>query len=197
VLAPIPLAAGQDGAAVVLEAQSDEASLHPELGEKVNIAGKELVWQASHALDYALDLTKHMGSQQTTRCAAYAVCYIDAAAELADLRMKVGSDDQSKVFLNGKEVYRSDKPRGCRQDDDTVPNITLHQGTNVLVFKIVNEEYFWEERLAVMLRQASLAITVALAFVGDAKPAEDGFVSLFDGKTLAGWTGACPILADH
>ena len=38
---------------------------------------------------------------------AYAVCYIRSEAEQRGLRMLVGSDDEAKVYLNGKQVHEA------------------------------------------------------------------------------------------
>jgi hypothetical protein len=74
---------------------------------------------------------------------AYAVCYLRSKNLLEGLQMLVGSDDESKVYLNGKEIYKSVETRICVPDQDKVPGITLNAGLNVLVFKVVNEEGGW------------------------------------------------------
>jgi hypothetical protein len=50
--------------------------------------------------------------------------------------VRAGSDDQAKLYVNGKEVYRQPKARGLELDQDA---ITLRKGSNVLVFKVVNQ----------------------------------------------------------
>ena len=75
---------------------------------------------------------------------AYAVCYLRSEAEQRGLQMLVGSDDEAKVYLNGKQVYRSPVPRGFVADQDTVPDLALNAGLNVLVFKVVNEASDWK-----------------------------------------------------
>jgi hypothetical protein len=55
--------------------------------------------------------------------------------------MRVGSQDQSKVYLNGAEIYRYENPRKYVPDQDVVTNgVALKKGSNVLVFKVVTEE---------------------------------------------------------
>src|SRR5262249_22936123 len=76
-------------------------------------------------------------------CLAYAVCYIESQTPQTGLTMRVGSDDQSKVYLNGKEVYRYEQPRAFEPDEDEVKGLELNAGLNVLVFKIVNETQDW------------------------------------------------------
>jgi chloramphenicol 3-O-phosphotransferase len=58
--------------------------------------------------------------------------------------MLVGSDDQAKVYLNGSQVYKSSLARAFSADQDVVQDITLNAGLNVLVFKVVNEDFDWQ-----------------------------------------------------
>jgi hypothetical protein len=51
----------------------------------------------------------------------------------------MGSNDQGKVWLNGKLLLKTTEPRGLNQDDDVARNVTLSKGVNVVVFKIFNE----------------------------------------------------------
>ncbi len=143
VLAPIPLIPDRIAEALDQQQVPDEANLAPRRGDKIAVGGRDLVWQEYHAADYSVDLTAFVG-QQLTFTAGYAVCYLVADHEMDGLRIKVGSDDDSKVYLNGKQIYRCNEPRGCLRDDDMVSNVTLRKGANVLLFKIVNRDYFWE-----------------------------------------------------
>jgi hypothetical protein len=56
----------------------------------------------------------------------------------------VGSDDEAKVYLNGKLVYTNAFPRPFYAEADKVPDIALKAGLNVLVFKVVNETAQWK-----------------------------------------------------
>lgn len=57
--------------------------------------------------------------------------------------MLVGSDDEAKIYLNGREVFKAPAPRAFIEEQDTVPDIALNAGVNVLVFKVVNEGGGW------------------------------------------------------
>ncbi len=57
--------------------------------------------------------------------------------------MQVGSDDQARAYLNGREVYRIVVPRSLESLDTAGP-LTLERGTNVLVLKAVNIGWSWE-----------------------------------------------------
>ena len=104
---------------------------------------KTLVWQKYRARDYFVDFNALL-AQRTEYCVAYAVCYVVAEEERKDLRLKLGSDDQAKVYLNGREVYQYRKVRHVLRDEDTVEGVRLNKGVNVLVFKVVNETVDWK-----------------------------------------------------
>jgi WD40 repeat protein/serine/threonine protein kinase len=150
ILAPIPLAVGQTGAdGVDREQHPDEAQLRPQVGDSV--AGQELVWRKYRAENAFIDFNAFLGfidfkaflGRTYERNVAYAACYVHSDADRADLELRVGSDDQAKVYLNGTEVYKSLRPRRLVLDQDSV-RVSLRRGTNVLVFKVVNEQGAWQ-----------------------------------------------------
>jgi hypothetical protein len=51
--------------------------------------------------------------------------------------------EQCKVYLNGELVHRSTQVRPVGEDQDVIAGITLRNGTNVVVFKVVNEGGDW------------------------------------------------------
>ena len=71
------------------------------------------------------------------RSVAYAVCYIRSEAEQSGLRILVGSDGRAKVYLNEKRIHEYRFGHGFEADQDTVKDITLKAGLNVLVLKVV------------------------------------------------------------
>jgi hypothetical protein len=79
----------------------------------------------------------------TEDAVAYAVAYVTAPEEMKDLQLRVGSDDQCAVWLNGKEVIRSTEARAIGKDQNRAEGVTLARGTNVIVFKVVNEIGDW------------------------------------------------------
>jgi hypothetical protein len=143
VLAPIPLDDGQSGAdGLGKEQVPGEANLKPKEGDKVKAGDKELTWKKASAGDYFLDINGVLGAE-TENSVAYAVCYLVADRDMKGLVMKTGSDDQAKVFLNGKEVLNQTEARAIDRDQDSVENLSLNKGSNVLVFKVVNEGIDW------------------------------------------------------
>ena len=63
--------------------------------------------------------------------------------------MLVGSGDEAKVYLNGRQAYEFPTDRSFVVDEDTVSDITLNAGLNVLVLKVAKEGgvlFGWGER---------------------------------------------------
>ena len=111
ILAPIPLDAGQSGADGLGKQQvPDEARLHPKDGEKITVGDKELAWKKYEADDYFINFNTLLG-KETENSVGYAVCYLVADKEMPALKMKTGSDDQGKIYLNGKEIWKNSEAR--------------------------------------------------------------------------------------
>ncbi len=143
VLAPIPLKDGQGGGEALGEAQvKNEGALKPKVGDKIDVAEKPLSWKECQAKDQVLDFNGLLG-HETENSVGYAVAYLIADADMDDITLKVGSDDQAKVYLNGKQIHTSDEPRPFEKDEDSIPGLSLKKGLNVLVVKVVNEQEDW------------------------------------------------------
>jgi hypothetical protein len=142
VLVPIAFQGRSGGAALQGEQIPHEANLKPQAGERVNMGQGERVWRAVQLPDYRIDFN-YLSGQPTSWSVAYAVCYIQSETEQSGLLMKVGSDDEAKVYLNGTEIYRRGELRSFVPDQDVVAGVRLKAGLNVLVFKVVNETSAW------------------------------------------------------
>jgi WD40 repeat protein/serine/threonine protein kinase len=144
ILAPIALASGQSGTDGLDTEQIDgESQLRPKAGDATSIRGKEFKWKEVDLKDDVLDFDAILG-QVTPRSVAYAVFYIQSEEEQRGLQMLVGSQDEAKVYLNGREVYKAALPHGTVAVQETVQGIVLSAGLNALVFKVVNETQFWK-----------------------------------------------------
>jgi hypothetical protein len=142
VLAPIPLDENQSGADGLGKEQiKDEAKLQPKDGDKVKAGKAELTWKKHTTPDYFVDFNAILG-KQTEDSVGYAVCYVVADAEMK-VKMKTGSDDQLKVYLNGKKVFEFTDARSADKDQDTT-DVTLQKGVNTLLCKVVNEKVDWQ-----------------------------------------------------
>jgi hypothetical protein len=141
VLAPFPLGATESGAGGLdREVVKDEAKVKPKAGDKVKADDKEVAWKEFSAKEHLLDFNAFLGAQ-TEDAIGYAVTYITSPSEMS-VKMKTGSDDQCKVWLNGKEVFKYDQERPADKDQDTT-EVTLKKGVNVLVVKVVNVKVDW------------------------------------------------------
>ena len=107
------------------------------------VVSGELKWQAVALEDYVIDFNVILG-HVAKGSVAYAVCYLRSEVEQRGLRMLVGSDDEAKVYLNGKLVHKYAFWGGLVADQDMVKDLTLNAGLNVLVFKVVNELGPWQ-----------------------------------------------------
>lgn len=148
VLAPIPAESEDSGATEIGKQQiKDEAMIKPKAGDKVMIGGKEMVWKSHQTTDYFVDFGQFVAGGQTEDVVGYAVAYLNADAEMKGLKLQMGSNDQAKVYLNGKEVLKFDDTRTLEKDQNAADNVTLNKGLNVIVFKVANQKNNWQGAL--------------------------------------------------
>jgi hypothetical protein len=144
VLLPIPAECKNGPRALREEQVERESQLHPRAGERSKVGPAELVWREARLEDYVLDFNQLLGAM-TEWSVAYAVAYIHSETAQRDLVMKVGSDDEAKIYLNGKLVYQNPSGRRFVADQDMVTSgVELKAGLNVLVFKVVNDVVEWK-----------------------------------------------------
>jgi predicted NACHT family NTPase len=143
VLAPIPLESRNALAALENQQVSQEALLRPRAGEKVRVGAGELAWNPVQLRDSVLDFNELLkGTHEWS--VAYAICYIQSDWEQNGLLAKVGSDDEAKLYLNGRQIYQNNVPRACVPDTDVASGVDFRAGLNVVVFKVVNEAAGWQ-----------------------------------------------------
>ncbi|MEQ2009235.1 MAG: hypothetical protein ABMA26_20835 [Limisphaerales bacterium] len=143
-LAPIQLAGENTGAEEIDKPQVPfEAALQPKAGDAVTIAGKAIKWRAIKAKDYFFDVNELLGGMHEN-VTAYAVAYVVAAKDVTGAQLLMGSNDQGKVYLNGKEVVKFAETRTLDPDTDKATGLTLKAGVNVVVFKVINENNNWQ-----------------------------------------------------
>lgn len=148
VLAPIPAEGEDNGAGEIAKQQiKDEATMKPKDGDKATIGGKELTWKLHKAADYFVDFGQFVGSGPTEDVVGYAVAYVNADAEMKGLKLQMGSNDQAKVYLNGKEVLKFEDTRTLEKDQNAAEDVTLNKGLNVVVFKVANQKNNWQGAL--------------------------------------------------
>ena len=146
VLAPFALEEDSGSTAIDLSQIAKEGELKPKAGDKQKISEKEFTWTAATAKEYHLDINVALGTRNED-VLAYLVTYVVADADMPGLTMAIGSNDQAKVWLNGKEVHKFADTRSIEQDSDKVANITLTKGVNTVVFKVINQKNDWAAAL--------------------------------------------------
>jgi hypothetical protein len=115
--------------------------MRPRAGQPVRIGDQALVWQQYNSPNAVLDFNAVLG-KLTKRYFAYAACYLKSDRPRNDLWLQVGSDDQAKVSINGRDVYQFRRPRAL-VGLETIGPLSLEQGTNVLLFQVANEGADW------------------------------------------------------
>jgi serine/threonine protein kinase len=143
VLLPI-LMKDRDLARALQEHQvAQESQLHPRADDRIEASQTDLVWRAVQLEDYRIDFNRLAG-KVTEWSVAYAVAFIQSDADQRGVMLRVGSDDLSRIYLNGKLVYEHVSRREYRADQDTVTDLELSAGINLLVFKVVNGTRHWQ-----------------------------------------------------
>jgi hypothetical protein len=142
-LAPIALPEEGDCADLILQEQvKNEAALKPKAGDKIKISDKELTWKNITASTNYFDFNVILKTEND-RAAGFMVTYIESEKEMPDVTMAVASNDQGRLYLNGKDIYAFTEARTLELDADK-GKVTLNKGLNVVVFKIINEQGNWQ-----------------------------------------------------
>ena len=142
VLAPIAIT-GQSGADEIHHDFLDgEAAIRPKTGQEVTVGDRKLTWKAHQTFDYAIDFRQSFDPMGGEYVAGYAAAYVISDAAM-DVTLALGTNDQGKAWLNGKEVFTFEEARVIDKDSDRVP-VSLVQGQNVLILKVVNEVNSWQ-----------------------------------------------------
>ncbi len=145
-LAPIALPEGADAGELVLRRQlPDEAGLKPKAGDPVTVNGRALTWKAVTAPTNHFDFNVTLKAQHD-QSAGYLVTYVECDREIPDVVIAVGSNDQGRIYFNGVDIYAFAEARPLMLDQDK-GKITLKQGVNVIVFKVINQQNSWQAAL--------------------------------------------------
>lgn len=141
-----PLAIGDGGGADAIDKQqfANEANPGAKEGATQQAGGKQLTWEKVAAKQFYIDF-RELHPSQGEQVVGWAVTYVVSAAEKTGLTLRMNSNDQGKVWLNGKEVVKFMDTRTLEKDaEDSAKNVTLKKGVNVLVLKVANEENNWQ-----------------------------------------------------
>ena len=145
VLAPFPTGDSSSGGDEIDKKQfATEAQPAAKDGAVQKVGDKELAWTKTAAKDFYIDF-KELHPAQSEHVVAWAVAYVVAPAEMTGLTLKMNSNDQGKVYLNGKELVKFTDTRTLEKGaEDSAEKVTLKKGVNVLVLKVANEENNWQ-----------------------------------------------------
>ncbi len=162
VLAPIAIQEDSGASEIDKDFLKGEATTTPKAGDKVTVDGKALTWKAHQTSDFSIDFLQAFGKERGEDAAAYAVAYVIAGDEMK-VTLFTGSNDQSKAWVNGKQITKFTDTRTLEKDTES-GEVTLAKGQNVLVFKVINEKNNWQGCARFMKDGAPVKnITISLA----------------------------------
>jgi hypothetical protein len=112
----------------------------PKEGDTVSTGDADLPWKVAAGQDFFLPLDTIATDQgkSADHTAFVGVVYVISSQEVPDVKLAIGSDDDSVWRFNGKEVIRVYEGRGVDKDQNSSPPLTLKQGVNVLGFTVLN-----------------------------------------------------------
>jgi len=104
--------------------------------------GRTIGWELQRTVSGGLGLVERYGpTQHLAGCVAYATCTVTSPSA-QQVQMRFSSDDDAVVWLEGRQVWRHDGPRGVHWDADVVP-LRLPAGESRLLVKVYNREGPW------------------------------------------------------
>jgi hypothetical protein len=147
ILAPVPYQAGEPWKSgnIALDDQqvTNERHLTPTEGQELEVNDRLLQWRRISIEGHLLDFNSVLGTT-STYSVAYAVSYIRSDYPQTELLLKVGCDDQAKIYLNGEQLSLWRNNYGLDPGAHVIEEVTLREGINTLVFKVVNERGGWQ-----------------------------------------------------
>ncbi len=94
-----------------------------------------------------------LGQWNKEQCVAYVRTWIESDKAQA-ARLLLGTDDATKVWLNGKRIHQVNTGRACVPDQDGV-NMQLKRGWNTLLIKVIQNTGPWEFCARIVARDGS------------------------------------------
>jgi hypothetical protein len=144
VLAPLSIGDSSGADEIDKKQFASEAQPAAKIGGVQKVGDAELKWAKVATNTFYIDF-KELHPSQSEHVVGWAVAYVVAAVEKSGLTLKMNSNDQGKVYLNGKELVKFTDTRTLEKDaEDSAANVTLKKGVNVVVLKVINEENNWQ-----------------------------------------------------
>ena len=94
-----------------------------------------------------------LGQWNKEQCVAYVRTWIESDKAQA-ARLLLGTDDATKVWLNGKRIHQVNTGRACVPDQDGI-NVQLKKGWNTLLVKVIQNTGPWEFCARIVARDGS------------------------------------------
>lgn len=112
----------------------------PRDGDKVAVAGQELVWHALDSSQFNVKLFRFADgvNKPTYGVLFWAVTVVDSPRERRGVRMAVGSNSASMWWLNGKEAVILSGDRRMVMDDCVSKRLTINKGRNIIRGAVIN-----------------------------------------------------------
>jgi hypothetical protein len=112
----------------------------PRDGDKVTVAGQELVWHALDSSQFNVKLFRFADgvNKPTYGVLFWAVTVVDSPRERRAARMAVGSNSASMWWLNGKEAVILSGDRRMVMDDCISKRLTINKGRNIIRGAVIN-----------------------------------------------------------
>jgi hypothetical protein len=142
VLAPIRMV-GESGAEEMhFDALNGEATVTPKPDTRILVGGQPMPWTPHQTQGYFIDFRESFDRDNGEHAIGYAVTYVHADAAM-NVTLALGTNDQGKAWLNGREVMSHEEARVLSRDENRIP-VSLVRGQNVLVLKVINEVNSWQ-----------------------------------------------------
>jgi len=112
----------------------------PRDGDRLTVAGTEVIWHAVDTLGYNVNLFHfaYALNKPTSNVLFWVVTIVNAARETTGVRLAIGSNAASVWWVNGKEAIGLYNDRQTVVDDGVSKRLTLNKGPNVIRAAIVN-----------------------------------------------------------
>ncbi len=126
--------------ALTAEYFPNQFTVVPRAGDKVTVAGQELVWHALDSSQFNVKLFRFADgvNKPTYGVIFWAVTVVDSPRELRGVRMAVGSNSASMWWLNGQEAVILSGDRRMVMDDCVSKRLTLNKGKNIIRGAVIN-----------------------------------------------------------
>jgi len=118
----------------------NQLTVFPRAGDKVTVAGDELLWHALDSENFNVKLFRFAYglNRPTYGVVFWAVTAVESPHEMKNVRLAVGSNSASLWWLNGQEAVILSGDRRMVMDDCISKRLTLRKGRNVLRGAVIN-----------------------------------------------------------